>query len=972
MVKKIKKVIKNIFAERAGILLVLFAVMGAVIIARLFDLQIIHGKDYADNFTIKTTRTKTLKSTRGNIYDCNGNLLAYNKLSNSITIEDSGTYDTTREKNLTLNGEIYRLIKMIRNTGSTPTHDFHIILDENGLFAFDTDNQTTINRFRADVYGYQTVDEMSEEEKTADPAQIMEDLESAKGFALVNEDKPYTVEELAKAGLPTDLSNQDKLDIVIVRYQLRLISYQRYMAVTVAENATDETVAAVSENKDTMEGVGISEDYIRVYDDSESMAPILGYTGRPSSDELKDLQKQNSKYNSNSVIGKAGIEQYMETTLQGTDGSEEVIVNNLGRVLEENKESLVEPVQGNDVHLTIDKDLQNACYQILEQRIAGIVLTYLVDAKEIDRTGQNYHDTVYIPVYDVYRHMISNGVIDISHFTAEDASDTEKAIRSAFESRSTEVLQWIGDSLADPSGTAYNDLTDEQKAYVNYIYSDFLLNQEGILNRDKIDVNDETYQAYTTDGSISLGEFLHYACNEGWINLSAFSDDQEYVTADEIYQNIADYIQNHILNYTSFQKIIYEYMLMDDVISPANILTVLYDQGVLDKNDGQYSQFISGGISSYDLVYSKITSLELTPAMCAVDPCSGSMVITDPDTGVVKACVSYPGYDNNRLANTLDTDYYYKLTIDKSSPFYNKATQQLTAPGSTFKPVMVAAGITEGVIDNDTEVYCDGKFGRDFLDEGDQLNCWLLTGHGSMNVITGLAHSCNVFFCTVGYRLGEKNASGTYDAGLSLSTIIDYASKFGLDKSTGIQMAESKPHVTDSLPIPSSIGQGTHTYTTSQLARYASVLATKGIVNNLTLIDKVTDSSGAVMKEFTSETIKDTDFSSLVWNDIWQGMEGAMEEEGDIFTDLPFTLYGKTGTAQESEERPSHSIVLGFSDYKGTKIAFTVRIAFGHGSKNACLTARDMLDYVYRLKDDSETLTGQANVDGMVTQESSD
>lgn len=971
MVKKISKLFKNIFAQRAGILLVLFAIMGAVIIARLFDLQIIHGKDYADNFTIKTTRTKTLKSTRGNIYDCNGKLIAYNKLSNSITIEDSGTYNSTREKNLALNGEIYRLIKIIRNTGSTPTHDFHIILDENGLFAFDTDNQTTINRFRADVYGYQTVDEMSEEERTADPAQIMEDLESAKGFALVNEDTPYTVEELAEAGLPADLSNQDKLDIVIVRYQLRLISYQRYMAVTVAENATDETVAAVSENKDTMEGVNISEDYIRVYDDSESMSPILGYTGRPSSEELKDLQKQNSKYNSNSVIGKAGIEQYMETTLQGTDGSEEVIVNNLGRVLEENKESLVEPVQGNDVYLTIDSDLQDACYQILEQRIAGIILTHLVDVKEIDRTGQDYQDTVFIPIYDIYRHMISNGVIDISHFTADDASDTEKAIRASFEQRSTEVLQWIGDSLANPSAV-YNDLTEEQKAYVNYLYSDFLINQEGILDRDKIDVNDETYQAFVTDGKISLGEFLHYACNQGWVDLSAFSEDQEYVTADEIYQNIADYIQNHILNYNSFQKIIYEYMLMDDIISPANVLTVLYDQGILDKNDGQYSQFISGGLSSYDLAYAKISSLELSPAMCAVDPCSGSMVITDPDSGEVKACVSYPGYDNNRLANTLDTDYYYKLTIDKSSPFYNKATQQLTAPGSTFKPVMAAAGITEGVIDNDTEIFCDGKFGRDFLDEADQLNCWLLTGHGAMNVISGLAHSCNVFFCTVGYRMGEKNATGTYDAALSLSKIRDYADKFGLDKGTGIQMAESSPHVTDSLPIPSSIGQGTHSYTTSQLARYVSVLATKGIVNNLTLIDKVTDTSGAVLKEYTSETIDEADFNSLVWNDIWQGMEGAMQEEDTIFDGLPFTIYGKTGTAQESEDRPSHSIVVGFDNYNGQKMAFAVRIAFGYGSKNACLTARDMLDYVYRLKDDSEILTGQGNFDGMVKQESED
>ena len=81
----------------------------------------------------------------------------------------------------------------------------------------------------------------------------------------------------------------------------------------------------------------------------------------------------------------------------------------------------------------------------------------------------------------------------------------------------------------------------------------------------------------------------------------------------------------------------------------------------------------------------KINNIEITPAQLALDPCTGSCVITDVKTGQLKALVSYPGYDNNKLANTVDADYYQSLREDKSNPLWNYATQEQTAPGSTFQ-----------------------------------------------------------------------------------------------------------------------------------------------------------------------------------------------------------------------------------------------------------------------------------------------
>ncbi len=168
------------------------------------------------------------------------------------------------------------------------------------------------------------------------------------------------------------------------------------------------------------------EDSIRQYIDDESMAPILGYTGKASSEELTELRKQNPDYSNDAIVGKAGIEQYMELTLQGTDGKETVSVDNLGKVLKIDEDTKVEPVAGDDVQLTIETDWQSAIYQILKQRVAGVLLTKIDAAKTFDYTYVTDASQIRIPIYDVYNALISNSVIDITKFSNEDASDIEK------------------------------------------------------------------------------------------------------------------------------------------------------------------------------------------------------------------------------------------------------------------------------------------------------------------------------------------------------------------------------------------------------------------------------------------------------------------------------------------------------------------------------------------------------------------
>ena len=136
----------------------------------------------------------------------------------------------------------------------------------------------------------------------------MDYLSGNKGFSIVlYGDEAYTDAELTQYGLPQELTKQEVLDIAIMRYELSTNSFQKYMAVTIATNVSERTVAAIKENQNELQGIDVLEDSSRQYVEDESMGPLLGYTGKASSDELADLKKQDTKYSNDAVIGKAGI-----------------------------------------------------------------------------------------------------------------------------------------------------------------------------------------------------------------------------------------------------------------------------------------------------------------------------------------------------------------------------------------------------------------------------------------------------------------------------------------------------------------------------------------------------------------------------------------------------------------------------------------------------------------------------------------
>lgn len=936
---RFKEGAEYIMRSRLITLIIVFCITSSILIGRLFYLQIVRGEDYLANYELQIRKTQEVAGTRGNIYDRNGNLLAYNELAYSVTIEDTITANTREEKNQQLNAVLDKVLSIVESHGDSVIDSFGIILDSAGTYQFTQSSDTQRLRFIADVYGQRTIDTLTTEQRNQTAADIIH-------YLCTDETYGYGLDD-------SSLDPAYILKMVNMRYAMGLNSFQQYIATTLASDVSDETAAAIMENKDTLTGVDIAEDSLRRYTDGIYFASIIGYTGQISQDEYDALSDEDKKrYSLSDIVGKSGLEQTFDSVLQGTKGETTVYVDNLGKVTD--TVSITEPEAGNDVYLSIDKDLQEYTYKLLEEKLAGIILAKLRNVIDYDPASEESSTDIIIPVGDAYHSLIANSVVDATHFSSADAKPAEQAVYSAFQAKKTETLAQIMADMQSSATAPYNQLSEEMQDYMDYIVDDVLKDYTGLLMTDKIDTSDETYVAWTRDETINVYTFLNYAITQNWVDTSKLESDS-YSSSEEIYASLLSYLEDYLNEDSEFDKLLYEYLIKSGGISGAQICAILYEQGVLPMDEASYNGLLSGSVDAYSWLYSKIASLEITPGQLALEPCSAGAVVSDPNTGEVLACVSYPGYDNNRLANTMDSAYYRQLNTGLARTFYNRATQEKTAPGSTYKMVSSVAALTEGIINGYSTYYCDGIF----TNVTPSPRCWNRSGHGSLNVVQALQVSCNEFFYNVGYDLG-LDANGNYDSDLGIQKLAQYATMFGLNEKSGVEIPETSPEISDQYAVQSAIGQGTNNYTVSQLNRYVAAVANRGTVYDLTLVDKTTDSSGKLIKDYEPEVVNTIDtVSSTTWDLVHEGMV-RMVENSSTFTSLDMSIAGKTGTAQQSETSPDHALFVGFAPSDTPEIAIAVRIANGYNSSYPSEIGRDIVKIYFGLEDADELVRGQA------------
>ena len=334
----------------------------------------------------------------------------------------------------------------------------------------------------------------------------------------------------------------------------------------------------------------------------------------------------------------------------------------------------------------------------------------------------------------------------------------------------------------------------------------------------------------------------------------------------------------------------------------------------------------------------------------------GAAAVIGVGTGEVLALASYPTYDLSQWDEMYDT-----WSKDAALPMFNRATDGTYAPGSTFKLCTSVAALESGVITPSTTIVDRGIY---TYYEFPQPRCWIYnaTGstHGAVNVSQAITVSCNYFFYEVGRLTG-------------IQRLDDYASQFGLGRSTGIEIGDSdgvlaSPEYaekigetwTDGQTITAAIGQSYNLFTPLQLANYVATLVSGGDHYEAHLLKSAKSyDNSSVVYAYNKGPTNHVDMSDSTLEAVKAGARGlATGSLSYVFNSCIVPVGCKTGTAETGGEL-SNGCFVAFAPYDDPQIAVCVVIEQGGGGANLAPIARDIINSYFSSASTSATIVGE-------------
>jgi len=371
-------------------------------------------------------------------------------------------------------------------------------------------------------------------------------------------------------------------------------------------------------------------------------------------------------------------------------------------------------------------------------------------------------------------------------------------------------------------------------------------------------------------------------------------------------------------------------------------------------------------VSGYNVVLNIDADLQKT-AWGAFEGRSGAAVALDPRNGSVLTMVSSPSFDPNLFNSGISGEQWSKIANNPLTPLSNRVISGQYPPGSTYKLIIAAAALEEGIITPDTKFFCDGSYhfgNRTF-------RCWQKNGHGHISLHRAIVESCDVYFYNVGSLLGvDKIAHYAKLFGLGGFTGIDLPNeKNGLIPTKQWKLAKMKEPWQSGETISISIGQGFNLVTPLQLVSAYSAFANGGTVWKPQLVKSIETADGKIHKEFLPEKKGYLSLSKETFDFLGRALWGVINEPtgtGKAARRPGADVCGKTGTAQiiglpESEKarrekkigilQRDHALFVCFAPLKNPEIAVAVIVEnAGHGGSVAAPIARKILDAYFEGK----------------------
>jgi cell division protein FtsI/penicillin-binding protein 2 len=417
----------------------------------------------------------------------------------------------------------------------------------------------------------------------------------------------------------------------------------------------------------------------------------------------------------------------------------------------------------------------------------------------------------------------------------------------------------------------------------------------------------------------------------------------------------------------------------DGKISTNSVIAAMIDQGVVSATETERELAAKGRLSSLTFLINKIEAQEITPKMANLTPSTGSVVVMDVKNGDVLAAANYPNYDNNRFVNNFDNAYFQKLIDDPANPWLNRAFSSPMPPGSTFKMITAVAGLENGVIKPNEQIYDKYTF-----TEAGEPYAHCNGHHGGVDVARAIMASCNYFFYETSYRLGNTKEGTKLDG---IAKLNEYMAAFGLNDPTGVEIAElytsrginfpnlsgperkevsvmneadargvfataSQLRWEDGDTIRTAIGQSFNAYTAANMAKYIATLANGGTRYESRLMKRLVSPGGLVTENAPVAETR-VEISEKTLNAVFTGMR-LVTTSGtavSVFKDFPVAVGGKTGTTQQSlTGTPDHASFACFAPFGDPRIAVYVIIPNGNTQTTlspAASLARDIVGWYF-------------------------
>ncbi|MBN2853805.1 MAG: penicillin-binding protein 2 [Clostridia bacterium] len=838
-----------------GRFFIIFIILFAIVIgfvAKLYIMQIINGDEYVAKTVVSIPHTYTVEAVRGDIYDRNGVLLAYN--TESFNLYLSRAYKVTDE----LNQSLLALMTILDNNKETYVNHLESYFDFGNMqFSDELTNDDIISwQMNTDLFNLKN-------------NQVI--LNPDEFFAFMR--KFFSISD--------SYTDQEAYKIMIIRYEI--LKNRWYWlsgeSLLISKNITEDTLAEVSEQKHIIQGIIIRPSTSRQYGDENFNLFI---------NKIDNSEEE--------------LNQSLLTIVNILDKNEEPYINHLKDYFDfEKKRFSVELSDEDIVNWQTDKHI----FHIGINQVMMNPEEFFIFMRDYFSIDESYTEQ------EAYKIMILK---------------YEIAINSE---------NWIaGDHLLISENLTNSTISD--------IYRYKLLTQGVVIG---------PLESGETSNVVDVAHVL------GYVGMVTPEDVTEKgYEADSMIgkTGVEDYAEDLLKGKNGYTDVITD--------SSGNIISTEGGAAAIDGNDIYLTINMSLQKVAMDSLKKNIEIIKekATPGdkRNFADASAGAVVAMDVNTGEVLTMVNFPSYNPSWFIHNDEVSKQKRLEVllgSKETSLFNRATEGLYTPGSTFKPIVAIAGLEENIITKDTLIFDPGhKVIGDWDFYCLEYVMYHYT-HGYLDVIEAIKTSCNMFF----YILGTDT---------KIDAIDKWAKAFGLGEKTGIDLyGESKgirsnPDYKYSQEFEkwytadtaqSSIGQLYHSYTPLQLTVYTAALANGGKVLTPFVIGKAVSKSGETVYE------SETKYTQVPWSqETFETIRTAMASvvldgtaEVVFGDDYPISVAGKTGTAETGREanESSNAVFICYAPIENPQIAIAVVIENGVWGSYAAPVAKDILNEYFGL-----------------------